>query len=274
MTTVGTLKGKTLFITGASRGIGKAIALRAARDGANVVIAAKTDQPHPTLEGTIHTAAAAIEAAGGRALAVRCDIRDEAQVAAAIQQAVEKFGGLDVLVNNASAISLTGTLETPPKRWDLMMGVNGRGTFVVSQAAIPHLLMAQNPHILTLSPPLNLNPRWFEHHTAYTIAKYTMSLCTLGMAAEFKGKIGINALWPRTIIATAAIRLLKGTFEDCRTPEIMADAAHAILTRDAKTCTGAFFIDEAVLSEAGVTDFERYAVTPGATLTPDFFLDS
>ncbi|WP_448190735.1 SDR family oxidoreductase [Azospirillum sp. sgz301742] len=279
MAAAGTLKGKTLFITGASRGIGKAIALRAARDGANVAIAAKTTEPHPKLEGTIHTAAAEIEAAGrdhgGRALAIQCDIRDEAQVAAAIQQTVEAFGGLDVLVNNASAISLTGTLETLPKRWDLMMGVNGRGTFVCSQAAIPHLLKAANPHILTLSPPLNLNPRWFQHHTAYTIAKYAMSLCTLGMAAEFKGRIGVNSLWPRTIIATAAIGMLKGAaeFDNCRKPEILADAAHAILTRDAKACGGNFFIDDEVLREAGVTDFDAYAVKPGAPLAPDIFLD-
>ncbi|HYH39502.1 MAG TPA: NAD(P)-dependent oxidoreductase [Azospirillum sp.] len=275
MTPVGTLKGKTLFITGASRGIGKAIALRAARDGANVAIAAKTTEPHPKLDGTIHTAAAEIEAAGGKALAIQCDIRDEAQVQAAIQQTVEAFGGLDVLVNNASAISLTGTLETPPKRWDLMMGVNGRGTFVCSQAAIPHLLKAENPHILTLSPPLNLNPRWFKHHTAYTIAKYAMSLCTLGMAAEFKGRVAVNSLWPRTIIGTAAIAMLKGAaeFDNCRKPAILADAAHAILTRDARTCTGNFFIDDEVLREAGVTDFDVYAVTPGAELAPDIFLD-
>lgn len=275
MTSATSLKGKTLFITGASRGIGKAIALRAARDGANVAIAAKTVEPHPKLEGTIHTAAAEIEAAGGRALPLACDIRDEAQVADAMARTVATFGGLDVLVNNASAISLTGTLETPPKRWDLMMGVNGRGTFVASQAAIPHLLESENPHILTLSPPLNLNPRWFKHHTAYTIAKYTMSLCTLGMAAEFEGRIGINSLWPRTIIATAAIRMLKGVaeFENCRKPEIMADAAHAILTRDAKACTGNFFIDDEVLRAAGVTDLEPYAVTPGTALAPDIFLD-
>ncbi|PWC38511.1 NAD(P)-dependent oxidoreductase [Azospirillum sp. TSO22-1] len=275
MTSAGTLKGKTLFITGASRGIGKAIALRAARDGANVAIAAKTTEPHPKLDGTIHTAAAEIEAAGGKALAIQCDIRDEAQVAAAIQQTVEAFGGLDVLVNNASAISLTGTLETPPKRWDLMMGVNGRGTFVCSQAAIPHLLKAENPHILTLSPPLNLNPRWFKHHTAYTIAKYAMSLCTLGMAAEFKGRVAVNSLWPRTIIGTAAVAMLKGAaeFDNCRKPEILADAAHAILTRDARTCTGNFFIDDEVLREAGVTDLDVYAVTPGVELAPDIFLD-
>lgn len=275
MTAGRTLKGKTLFITGASRGIGKAIALRAARDGANVAIAAKTAEPHPKLEGTIHSAAAEIEAAGGRALALQCDIRDEAQVAEAVARTVEAFGGLDVLVNNASAISLTGTLETPVKRWDLMMGVNGRGTFVCAQAAIPHLLKAENPHILTLSPPLNLNPRWFKHHTAYTIAKYAMSLCTLGMAAEFKGRIAVNSLWPRTIIGTAAIAMLKGAaeFDNCRKPEILADAAHAILTRDAATCSGNFFIDDEVLAEAGVTDLEPYAVTPGAPLAPDIFLD-
>ncbi|MGQ9367213.1 SDR family oxidoreductase [Azospirillum sp. ST 5-10] len=268
------LAGKTLLITGASRGIGKAIALRAARDGANVAVAAKSSEPHPKLPGTIHTAAAEIEAAGGRALAVACDIRDEAQVAAAVARTVERFGGLDILVNNASAISLTGTLDTAPRRWDLMMGVNGRGTFVCSQAALPHLLRAANPHILTLAPPPNLDPKWFAGHTAYTIAKYAMSLCTLGLAAEFRGRVAVNALWPRTVIATAALAMLGDAVrpENCRKPEIVADAAHAILTRDARTCSGNFFIDDAVLTEAGVTDFDAYAVQPGAPLLPDLFL--
>ncbi|WP_353861488.1 NAD(P)-dependent oxidoreductase [Azospirillum formosense] len=275
MTDARTLKGKTLFITGASRGIGKAIALRAARDGANVVIAAKTSEPHPKLPGTIFSAAEEVEAAGGKGLPILCDIRDDAQVAEAVARTVERFGGIDILVNNASAISLTGTLDTPLKRWDLMMGVNGRGTFACSQACLPHLLKAENPHILTLSPPLNLNPRWFQHHTAYTIAKYAMSLCTLGMSAEFRGKVGVNSLWPRTIIGTAAIAMLKGAaeFDNCRKPEILADAAHAILTRDARTCTGHFFIDDEVLAEEGVTDLEPYAVKPGAPLAPDIFLD-
>ena len=275
MAEVRSLKGKTLFITGASRGIGKAIALRAARDGANVAIAAKTTDPHPKLPGTIYSAAEEIEAAGGKALPLLCDIRDDAQVADAVTKTVEAFGGIDILVNNASAISLTGTLETPLKRWDLMMGVNGRGTFACSQACLPHLLKAENPHILTLSPPLNLNPRWFQHHTAYTIAKYAMSLCTLGMAEEFRGKVAVNSLWPRTIIGTAAIAMLKGAaeFDNCRKPEILADAAHAILTRDAKTVTGNFFIDDEVLAEEGVADLDQYAVKPGAPLAPDIFLD-
>lgn len=275
MTDARSLKGKTLFITGASRGIGKAIALRAARDGANIAIAAKTVEPHPKLPGTIHSAAEEIEAAGGKALPLLCDIRDDAQVADAVAKTAEAFGGIDILVNNASAISLTGTLETPLKRWDLMMGVNGRGTFACSQACLPHLLKAENPHILTLSPPLNLNPRWFQHHTAYTIAKYAMSLCTLGMAEEFRGKVAVNSLWPRTIIGTAAIAMLKGAaeFDNCRKPEILADAAHAILTRDARTVTGNFFIDDEVLAEEGVTDLDRYAVKPGAPLAPDIFLD-
>ncbi|WP_448208650.1 SDR family oxidoreductase [Azospirillum sp. sgz302134] len=275
MTDARSLKGKTLFITGASRGIGKAIALRAARDGANIAIAAKTAEPHPKLPGTIYSAAEEIEAAGGKALPILCDIREDAQVAEAVARTAEAFGGIDILVNNASAISLTGTLETPLKRWDLMMGVNGRGTFACSQACLPHLLKAANPHILTLSPPLNLNPRWFEHHTAYTIAKYAMSLCTLGMSAEFQGRVAVNSLWPRTIIGTAAIAMLKGAaeFDNCRKPDILADAAHAILTRDAKTCTGHFFIDDEVLAEEGINDLDAYAVTPGAPLAPDIFLD-
>jgi len=269
------LKGKTLFITGASRGIGKAIALRAAADGANVAIAAKTAEPNPKLPGTIFTAAQEIEAAGGRALPLQVDIRDEEQVHAAVAKTVETFGGIDVLVNNASAISLTGTLETPMKRFDLMWGVNARGTFVCSQACLPHLRKAPNPHILTLSPPINLDPRWFEMHTAYTISKYGMSLCVLGLAQEFRRDgIAVNALWPRTVILTAALAMLGGLTppEKCRKPEIMADAAHAVLTRDSRSATGNFYIDEEVLREAGVTDFEPYAVKPGEPLHPDLFL--
>ncbi len=275
MTAVRTLHGKTLFITGASRGIGKAIALRAAADGANLAVVAKTTEPHPTLPGTIHTAAAEIEAAGGRALAIACDIRDEGQIADAVARTVAAFGGIDILVNNASAISLTGTLDTPLKRWDLMMGVNGRGTFACARACLPHLLEAANPHILTLAPPLNLDPRWFRGHTAYTVAKYAMSLCTLGLSAEFHGRVGVNALWPRTVIATAALAMLKGAIApgNCRRPEILADAAHAILTRDAATTTGRFFIDDEALAEEGITDLDRYAVSPGAPLAPDLFLD-
>ena len=269
------LKGKTLFITGASRGIGKAIALRAAADGANIAIAAKTAEPHPKLPGTIHSAAQEIEAAGGRALPLQVDIRDEDQVLAAVARTVEAFGGIDILVNNASAISLTPTLETPMKRFDLMWGVNARGTYLCSQACIPHLKKAANPHILTLSPPLNLDPKWFAHHVAYTIAKYGMSLCVLGMAEEFKPDgIAVNALWPRTVILTAALAMLGGITppENCRKPEIVADAAHVILTRDSREQTGRFLIDEDVLREAGVGDFERYAVEPGKPLHPDLFL--
>ena len=270
------LAGKVLFITGASRGIGKAIALRAAADGAKVAIAAKSAQPHPKLEGTIFTAAEEIEAAGGEALPLQVDIRDEAQVQAAARQTAEHFGGIDILVNNASAISLTGTLETPMKRVDLMFGVNVRGTYVSSQACLPFLLEADNPHILNISPPLNLDPKWFQRHTAYTIAKYGMSLCVLGMAAEFADRgLAVNALWPRTAIATAAIKMLGGmiALEECRTPEIMADAAHAIVAAPATARTGQFLIDDEVLAEAGVEDFDRYAVKPGEPLAPDLFLD-
>ena len=269
------LRGKTLFITGASRGIGKAIALRAAADGANIVIAAKTTEPHPKLPGTIYSAAEEIEAAGGTALPLQVDIRDEEQVAEAVRKTVETFGGIDVLVNNASAINLTGTLQTPMKRFDLMWSVNARGTFVCSQACIPHLEKAANPHILTLSPPLNLDPKWFKNHTAYTMSKYGMSLCVLGMSEEFrKAGIAVNALWPRTVIATAALAMLGGAVppENCRRPEIMADAAHAILTRDSRSTTGSFFIDEEVLTQAGMTDFEKYAVEPGKPLMTDLFL--
>ena len=272
---MGDLRGRTLFITGASRGIGKAIALRAAADGASVAIAAKTAEPHPKLPGTIYSAAEEIEAAGGRALPLQVDIRDEDQVLAAVAKTAATFGGIDVLVNNASAINLTGTLETPMKRFDLMWGVNARGTYLCSQACIPHLRKAANPHILTLSPPLNLDPKWFAHHVAYTIAKYGMSLAVLGMAEEFKRDgIAVNALWPRTVIHTAALAMLGGLTppENCRKPEIVADAAHVILTRDSREQTGRFLIDEDVLREAGVTDFEQYAVAPGKPLHPDLFL--
>jgi citronellol/citronellal dehydrogenase len=269
------LRGKTLFITGASRGIGKAIALRAAADGANVAIAAKTTEPHPKLPGTIYTAAEEIEAAGGKALPLQVDIRDEEQVYAAVAKTVETFGGIDILVNNASAINLTGTLETPMKRFDLMWGVNSRGTFVCSQACIPHLKQAANPHILTLSPPLDMNPKWFKRHVAYTMAKYGMSLCVLGMSEEFKNDgIAVNALWPRTVILTAALAMLGGMAppESCRKPEIMADAAHVILTRDSRSHTGNFYIDDEVLASVGVTDLEKYAVQPGHKLMGDLFL--
>jgi citronellol/citronellal dehydrogenase len=269
------LSGKTLFITGASRGIGLAIALRAARDGANVAIAAKTADPHPKLPGTIHTAAAEIEAAGGRALPLVCDVRDDDAVQAAVDATVGAFGGIDILVNNASAINLTGTLDLPMKRYDLMHQVNARGTYLCSKLCLPHLLKADNPHILNLSPPLNLDPKWFANHVAYTMAKYGMSLCVLGMAAEFQGRVGVNALWPRTVIATAAVRNLLGgdaMVQASRTPEIMADAAWFVLTSDARETTGNFFVDDEVLAAHGTTDLERYAVTPGAKLVPDFFL--
>ncbi len=270
-----TLKGKTLFITGASRGIGLAIGLRAAADGANVAIAAKSVEPHPKLPGTIFTAAKDIDTAGGKGLAIQCDIRDEDQVEAAIAKTVESFGGIDILVNNASAISLTGTLETPMKRYDLMNDVNARGTYLCSQKALPHLTQAANPHILTLSPPLNMNPKWFAPHVGYTIAKYGMSMCMLGMAEEFRDDgVACNALWPRTVIATAAIKLLPGVdAKNCRTPEILADAAHIILTRDSRDCTGNFFIDDEVLHTENITDLEKYAHSPGEKLLTDIFLD-
>ncbi len=272
-----THNGKTLFITGASRGIGKAIALRAARDGANIVVAAKTTVPHPKLPGTIYTAAEQIESAGGRALPIAMDVREEDEVERAVQQAVETFGGIDVLVNNASAITLAGTLQTPMKRFDLMQQVNTRGTFLCTQRCVPHLKRATNPHVLNISPPLNLDPRWFAPHVAYTMAKYGMSLCVLGMAEEFRGDgIAFNALWPRTGIDTAAIAYIAGPemLQRTRKPEIVADAAHAILTRDARACTGRFFIDDDVLREAGVTDLSVYrheGVSEDA-LMPDFFL--
>ncbi len=269
------LQGKTVFITGASRGIGLAIGLRCANDGANVVIAAKTTEPHPKLPGTIYTAAEEIEAAGGKALAVQADIRHEDQIASAVTKAAEHFGGIDVLVNNASAISLTRTLDTHMKRFDLMFGVNVRGTFATSQACIPHLKKADNPHILNLAPPLNMKPRWFKDHCAYTMAKYGMSMCVLGMAEELKADgIAVNALWPRTVILTAALAMIPGVNPAaCRKPEIVADAAHAILTRDSKACTGNYFIDEEVLEEEGITNLDGYAVTPGGELLTDLFLD-
>ena len=276
-----TLEGKTLFVSGGSRGIGLAIAVRAAQDGANVAIAAKTVDPHPKLTGTIHTAASAVDQAGGTSLAIACDIRDEASVRSAVEATVARFGGIDILVNNASAISLTGTLDTPMKRFDLMHEVNARGTFLCSQACLPHLKASaaagRNPHILTLSPPPNLHPKWFKDHVAYTIAKYGMSLCVLGMAEEFRADgIGINALWPRTVIATAAIAMIPGASERVdmmRRPAIVADAAHVILTRDARSTTGNFFIDESVLAQVGIKDLSRYAIKAGAPLLPDLFLD-
>jgi citronellol/citronellal dehydrogenase len=274
------LNGKTLFITGASRGIGLAIALRAARDGANVVIAAKTAEANPKLPGTIHSAAAEIEAAGGRALALQTDIRDEANVLAAVERAAAHFGGIDILVNNASAISLTPTPATPMKRFDLMFGVNVRGTYLCTQACLPHLVKAaqagRNPHVLNMSPPLSMREHWFSPHVAYTMAKYGMSECTLGHAAEFKRHgIAVNSLWPRTAIATAALQMIPGAdLAKCRTPEILADAAWHILTSDAKATTGNFFIDDTLLAQRGVTDFERYSVTPGTKdFLPDFFVD-
>ncbi len=269
------LKDKTIFITGSSRGIGKAIALRAAQDGANVVITGKSAEPHPKLPGTIHSAAKEIEQAGGKALAVQMDIRSEEQVQLAVDKTVETFGGIDVLVNNASAISLTGTEATPMKRFDLMFSVNVRGTYAATQICLPHLRKASNPHVLTLSPPLSMDPKWFKDFVAYTIAKYGMSMCVLGMAEEFRDAgIAVNALWPRTVIYTAAVAMLGDTVkpENCRQPEIVADAAHAILSRDSKTCTGNFFIDEQVLSEEGVDDFSRYANGVEDQLMDDLFL--
>jgi citronellol/citronellal dehydrogenase len=270
------LKGKTLFITGASRGIGLAIALRAAKDGANIAIAAKTTQPHPRLPGTIFTAAEEIKAAGGQALPLEVDVRDEAQVEAAIERTVSSFGTLDILVNNASAIHLTGTEVTPMKRYDLMHQINTRGTFLCSQKAIKHLRKADNPHILNLSPPLNMEARWFAPHVAYTMAKFGMSMCVLGMAEELKSdRIAVNALWPRTVIATAAVQNLLGgdeTISRSRKPEIMADAAHAILTKPSTEVTGRFLIDEDVLRAEGVTDFDVYAMRPGVELIQDFFI--
>jgi citronellol/citronellal dehydrogenase len=270
-----TLVGKTLFITGASRGIGLAIGLRAARDGANVVIAAKSGVPNPKLPGTIYTAAAEIEAAGGKALALKVDIREESEVHEAVAKTVERFGGIDIVVNNASAIWLAETEDTPMKRYDLMHQVNSRGTFMVTQACLPHLRKASNPHVLMLAPPPNLDPKWFAPHTAYTIAKYGMSLCVLGMSAELAASgIAVNALWPRTVIATAAIAMIDGVKpEHCRRPEIVADAAHAMLIKPSRGYTGHFAIDEDVLREAGVRDFDPYAYKPGNALLLDLFLN-
>lgn len=273
------LKDKTLFITGASRGIGKAIGLRAAQDGANVVIAAKTAEPHPKLPGTIYTAAEEMRAAGGQALACVVDIRSEEMVQDAVAKAVAEFGGIDIVINNASAISLTGTEQTEMKRYDLMHSVNTRGTFLVSKLCIPHLKKAENPHVINLSPPLNMEPRWFGPHVAYTMAKYGMSMCALGMAQEYRDEgIAFNALWPRTAIATAAVKNVLGgddMMQKSRRPEIIADAAHVILTKDSRECTGNFFIDDEVLEEAGVTDFRQYQVDESLgpdELIPDFFV--
>ena len=270
------LSGKTIFMSGGSRGIGLAIAKKCAADGANIVIAAKTDKPHPKLDGTIHTAAAEIESAGGQALGVVCDIRSEAAVKHAVAQAVERFGGIDICVNNASAISLTPTTSTPMKRYDLMNQVNARGTFLVSQSCIPHLLKSENPHILNLAPPLDMNPKWFKHHTAYTMAKYGMSMCTLGMSEEFRGKVAVNSLWPMTSIDTAAVRNVLGgdsMARMSRTPEIVADAAYVVLNQDAKTYTGQFIIDEFILKETGTTDFKQYqAPDYDGPLMADFFV--
>ncbi len=272
----GTLAGKTLFITGASRGIGLAIALRAARDGANVTIAAKTDTPHPKLEGTIHTAAAAIEAAGGKALPLVVDVRDEASVADAIAQTVQRFGGLDIVVNNASAINLAPTAAIDMKRFDLMHQINARGTFLVSKLAIPHLEKAANPHILMLSPPLDMREKWFAPHTAYSMAKFGMSLVVLGLAGELKPKsIAVNALWPRTTIATAAVKNLLGgdkLVSMSRTPEILADAAHRVFLKYARSFTGQFLIDDTFLAAEGISDFEPYRVDPAQPLAEDFFV--
>jgi citronellol/citronellal dehydrogenase len=275
-----TLQGKTLVVTGASRGIGLAIAVRAAADGANVVLLAKTVEPNPKLPGTLGSAAEAVEAAGGKALAIPTDIRDEAAVVAAVQAAVERFGGIDILVNNASAISLTPTAATPMKRFDLMFGVNVRGTYCCTQACLPALTESakagRNPHVLNMSPPLSMKPHWFRHHTAYTMAKYGMSMCTLGHAAEFAPLgIAVNSLWPRTAIDTAALQMIPGVdTRKCRKPEILADAAHLILTSDAATTSSHFFIDDALLAAHGVTDLDRYSVVPGTTdFIPDFFVD-
>jgi citronellol/citronellal dehydrogenase len=270
------LRGKTIFITGATRGIGREIALRCARDGANVVVTGKSAQPQPRLPGTVHSVAGEIEAAGGRALALQLDVRDAEAIAAAVKNAADTFGGIDVLVNNASAIALTSTLDTPIRRLDLMLAVNLRGTYACSQACIPHLKKAVNPHILTLSPPLNMHARWFKGHVAYTMAKYGMSMCTLGMAEEFRADgIAVNSLWPRTTIATAAIEVNfpEAILRASRKPAIMADAAYVILNRDSRKATGNFYVDETVLRQEGVTNFDQYAVTPGTSLYTDLFLD-
>ncbi len=269
-----TLAGKTLFITGASRGIGLAIARRAAADGANVAIAAKSTVPNPKLPGTIHAAAAAVDALGGKGLALRCDIREEDQVQAAVAATVAAFGGIDILVNNASAIWLRGTLDTPMKRFDLMQQVNARGSFLCAQACLPHLVKSDNPHILTLAPPPSLDPKWWGPHTGYTLAKMGMSFVTIGLAAEFGPQgVAVNALWPRTIIGTDALNMIPGIdMARCRKPEIVADAAHAVLVREARGFHGRFLLDEDVLREAGVTEFSPYAVDPSQTPLPDLFL--
>ncbi len=270
------LQDKTLLITGASRGIGKAIGLRAARDGANVAVIGKTAEPHPQLPGTVSTAAEEMIAAGGRALACVTDVRFEDQLHAAIEQTASTFGGIDILVNNASAISLGGTVETPMKRFDLMHGVNVRATYLATQLCLPHLMAAENPHVLNISPPLNMESRWFAPHVAYTMSKFGMSMCVLGMAEEFRDAgIAVNALWPKTAIATAAIRNLLGgdeALQRCRKPQIMADAAHWVLTQQSSTCSGNFFVDEHVLLSAVVTDLDQYAVDPSNELLPDFFV--
>ena len=271
------LAGKTLFITGASRGIGLAIALRAARDGANIAVAAKTAEPHPKLAGTIYSAAQEIEQAGGRALPLVVDVRDEASVTAAVRRCAQVFGGIDICINNASAINLAPTEQIDMRRYDLIQQINTRGTFVTSRACLPHLKAASNPHILTLSPPLELQPKWFAGHLAYSLSKYGMSLCMLGLAEEYRADgIACNALWPRTTIATAAVEFALGgpqMMRRSRKPEIVADAAHVILSRPARQCTGQFFIDDSVLAEAGVRDFGAYSVEPGAVLLGDLFID-
>jgi citronellol/citronellal dehydrogenase len=276
MTDKKTLRDKTLLITGASRGIGLAIGVRAAQDGARVIVVAKTVEPHPKLPGTIHTAVEAIEAAGGQGLACPADIRSEEQVEEAVARGVARFGQIDIVVNNASAIFLAGTAETPMKRFDLMHQVNTRGTYLTTQKCLPHLEQAENPHVLNISPPLSMEARWFAPHVAYTMAKFGMSLCVLGMAEEFRDRgIGVNALWPKTVIATAAVQNLLGgddIVRRSRQPQIMADAAHAILVRDSRICTGQFLVDEEVLREEGIQDFESYRVDPEAELLPDFFL--
>jgi citronellol/citronellal dehydrogenase len=274
---VSDLSGRTMFMSGGSRGIGLAIALRAARDGANVALIAKTTEPHPKLEGTIYTAAEQIEQAGGKALPLPGDIRNEDQVLDAVAKTVERFGGIDIVVNNASAIQIEGSETLPMKRYDLMQNINTRGTFLVSRACVPHLKQGTNPHVLTLSPPLNMKPHWFQHHLAYTIAKYGMSMCTLGMAAEYADDgIAFNSLWPRTIIATAAVQNLLGGDEAMarsRRPEILADAAHAIVVRDSRSATGNFYIDDEVLAEEGITDLSEYTYGDGSSLQTDIFLD-
>jgi len=270
------LKGKTAFITGASRGIGKAIAMRLAEDGANIAVVAKTKDPHPKLPGTVYSAVEDIESVGGKGLPCIADIRFEDQVQTAVEATIKEFGGIDILINDASAISLTPTLQTPMKRFDLMFSVNVRGTFLCSKLCLPYLIKSDNPHILNLSPPLNMDSKWFAHHVAYTMSKYGMSMCVLGMAEEFKKDgIAVNALWPRTAIATAAVKNLLGgetAFKHSRKPEIVADAAYIILTRPSRDYTGTFFIDDEVLIENGVTDLGKYSVVPNARLTPDFFL--